>query len=136
MGKAWSSGAYGLVHNVSREQQPSILITDHQSFIDKWLAEYKILVPQNATMATYVPTMFCRWFQLRVTDYSNCQWSSASNADLPDFKLLFQTTEIGDPWEVRLPLGYGRMLCGNNALGYNGGSKRGRRWSIVWRWYS
>ena len=54
-------------------------------------------------MATYVPTMFCRWFQMRLTDYINRQWGTAATVGVPDFGVLFQRIDIGDPWETRLP---------------------------------
>ena len=82
------------------------LIDGFREFIETWIlneAEYEILVPLDAGMATYVPTMFCRWFQLRLTDYINRQWGTAATVGVPDFGVLFQRIDIGDPWETRLP---------------------------------
>ena len=61
------------------------IVHQHQEFIDTWLlneSEYEVMVPQDAAMATYIPTLFCRWFQLRLSDYLNRQWNSA-NRRLP-----------------------------------------------------
>ena len=102
------------------------LVDQHQEFIDTWMlneAEYEVMVPTDRSMATFVPTMFCRWFQLRLTDYINRQWRSSVNIAIPDFQDLFRRIEVGDPWEVKLPLQYDRMLQGgvNDA----GGNERG-----------
>ena len=50
------------------------VIQQHQDFIDTWVlneAEYEVMTPIDTSMSTFVPTMFCRWFQLRLTDYIN-----------------------------------------------------------------
>ena len=91
------------------------LIDQHQEFIDTWMlneAEYEVMVPLDRSMATFIPTMFCRWFQLRLTDYINRQWRTSVDVTIPDFQDLFRRIEVGDPWEVRLPLQYDRMLHG------------------------
>ena len=110
------------------------LVVQHLELLEEWLlneAEYKVLIPQDAAMATFLPTIFCRWFQLRLSDYINCQWRSAGIVNVPDFGELFRRIDIGDPWEVRLPTRYDQMLRasgGNNDEGdWNDGQERGRR---------
>ena len=103
------------------------LIYEHQAFLNNWLlneAEYEILTPQDSAMAHFVPTMFCRWFQLRLSNYINRQWGSATTIDVPDFCELFRRIDVGDPWEVRLPARYDRMLrsaAGGSSRGNNEG---------------
>ena len=101
------------------------LIAEHQSFLSEWLlneAEYEILIPQDRTMATYIPTMFCRWFQLRLSDWINRQWNSATKIPVPTFTELFCRISVGDPWEVKLPYKYDRILREASAnLGGGGG---------------
>ena len=89
------------------------IVHQHMQFTNRWSrgeAEYEILVPQDTAMAGFVPTIFTRWFQLRECDYISRQWNSAALVPVPDFMVLFQRIEIGDPWEVRLPTRYDRVL--------------------------
>ena len=100
------------------------LIAEHQDFLSEWLlneAEYEILIPQDRTMATYVPTMFCRWFQLRLSDWINRQWNSATQIAVPTFTDLFRRIAVGDPWEVKLPYKYDRILRDASAHNSGGG---------------
>ena len=83
------------------------IIEQHQKFIDTQVlneVEYGVMVPSSRGMATFIPTMFCRWFQLRLSDYVSRQWKSIADIAVPDFQDLFRRIEIGDPWEVKLPL--------------------------------
>ena len=57
-----------------------------------------------------VPTLFVRWFQIRLTVWIAAQWRSARAIPTPDFCALFEKIELDEPWEPSLPLKYDRML--------------------------
>lgn len=94
------------------------LVTEHQTFSRNWLlnkAKYEIFIPQDHTMAAYVPTMFCWWFELKISDWINCQWNSATQVTVPNFSDLFQRIAVGDPWKVKLLYESDRILRDTSA---------------------
>ena len=71
------------------------IVHQHQEFINIWAlneAEYEVIVPQDRAMSTFIPTMFCRWFQLRLSDYVARQWRSPVDIAVHNFQDLFQIT--------------------------------------------
>ena len=89
------------------------LVQGHQIFLHDMLtgeATYEIIIPTNIRMIRYVPTLFVRWFQLRMTNWLNRQWISPQKISVPMFEDLFERIAVGDAWEPRLPLQYARIV--------------------------
>ena len=89
------------------------IVEDHQVFLQDWLlreAEYELIIPRDERMRMMVPTLFVRWFQIRLTVWLDSQWRSPRDVQTPDFHKLFTRIELGEAWEPTLPLKYDRMI--------------------------
>ena len=85
------------------------LVHQHVTFLTQLLsgeATYEILQVSDARMQRHVPTLFLRWFQLRLCHWMNTQWASPTTVPVPDFTSVFQKIAVGESWEPRLPLQY------------------------------
>ena len=98
--RVWYATFFGYDHPV---------VEGHTKFVEAMLlgeAEYEILIPSNNYMKHFVPTLFVRYFQLRLCNWLNRQWRSQMIVDAPDFCDLFERIAVGEQWEPRLPLKY------------------------------
>ena len=89
------------------------LVQGHQIFLHNILtgeATYEIIVPTNIRMIRYVPTLFVRWFQLRMTNRLNRQWISPQKIMVHALEDLFERIAVGDAWDPRLTLQYARIV--------------------------